>query len=85
MSYFFDDIKPYDNRDMSSSEDEAPTATSYSTKKTVTIPIFTVLILQNHLFFLSTESGKKSSIIGIDIYIRVMLVVCSEHYQSIPV
>lgn len=34
MSYFFDDIKPYDNRDMSSSEDEAPTATSYSTKKT---------------------------------------------------
>ena len=34
MSYFFDDIKPYDNRDMSSSEDEVPTATSYSTKKT---------------------------------------------------
>ena len=33
MSYFFDDINPYDNRDMSSSEDEAPVSTSYSSKK----------------------------------------------------
>ncbi|KAL6933170.1 uncharacterized protein HGUI_03229 [Hanseniaspora guilliermondii] len=34
MSYFFDDIKPYDNRDMSSSEDETPSNESYNSKKT---------------------------------------------------
>ena len=34
MSYFFNDIKPYDNRDMSSSEDEAPTNESYNSRKT---------------------------------------------------
>lgn len=34
MSYFFNDIKPYDNRDMSSSEDEAPAKEAYSSRKT---------------------------------------------------
>lgn len=42
-------------------------------------------LTESLVFFIYREWQKKSSIIGIGIYIRVMLVVCSELNQSIPV